>query len=354
VDGKVVLLSGGSDFILTRLNFDGSRDASFDGNDGRASTDFGGTDLPRSLAIDSRGRIVAVGTTVTRDSTGQSTSRFAVARYLGTTPPNNAIAIDGTSGNDAIIITQSGTTLTAKINGVSKSFSTSGKTKLVVRGHAGDDIINVASSVTLAGYLYGGAGKDKLHGGGRDEIFGGADTDAVDFSDQTGALVISLDDLGNDAVGGNENVHSDVEIVLGGSGNDKLFGNALSNALIGNGGADELHGGGDRDVLIGGSGKDILLGDAGDDLLIGSRTTYDADVPSLRTMRFEWANTANSYTTRINRLTAGVLGVKIDLAHIPNDGDIDSHTGGVNQDWFVIHATDLVKDKAANETVTKL
>ena len=80
-DGKTVAvgLAGGEldsqDFALARLNVDGSLDASFSG-DGEQRTDFGGTEFANGVAIQSDGKIVAVGRV--DGATGRD---FALARY---------------------------------------------------------------------------------------------------------------------------------------------------------------------------------------------------------------------------------------------------------------------------------
>ncbi len=60
-----------------------------------------------------------------------------------------------------------------------------------------------------------------------------------------------------------------IENATGGSGNDELTGNEVSNVLTGNGGNDTLHGGGAGDDLQGGNGTDVLNGNAGNDTMDG-------------------------------------------------------------------------------------
>ncbi|HEX8914323.1 MAG TPA: hypothetical protein VF796_18390 [Humisphaera sp.] len=350
-DGRIVIVGGTGDFVVRRLNYDGSADTTFDNGDGQVTTDFGRTDAPASVAIAPNGRTVVAGNTSAVGYPG----RVALAAYKGTAPVADTITVAGTTGNDTIRVAQSGTTLTVTTNGTAKTYNTAGKTKLVVTGGNGDDTIWLAPSVTLNATLIGGNGKDVLHGGGgRDDYFGGPDTDFVDYSDAAAGVAVSLDDLANDGVGRNENVHSDVENAIGSAFADTLVGNALPNVLVGNAGADVLRGFAGRDVLIGGAGADTLDGGADDDLVIGSRTLYDASAASLRTLGFEWRNPANAYATRVARLTAGVLGVKVDKANVPTDLATDADTGGTGQDWFVTHWGDALKDNAANETVTLL
>jgi uncharacterized delta-60 repeat protein len=74
---------GGSEFALARYTRDGSLDASF-GAGGKVITDFRGRqDGATSVAIDSRGRTVAVGSTADHRIVyhGSAGSRFALARY---------------------------------------------------------------------------------------------------------------------------------------------------------------------------------------------------------------------------------------------------------------------------------
>jgi uncharacterized delta-60 repeat protein len=325
--------------LVRRLNYDGSPDTSFDGGDGQVSAKTG---LASAVALGPGGKIVVGG-------------QRSVARLNGSPPPADKIVLAGTANADTIRVTQSGTTLTAKVNGVTRTFGTAGKTKLVINGLAGDDTLFVDKSVKLDAFLYGGRGRDRLHGGGgRDEFFGGSETDTVDFSDATAALTVRLNDLADDGPAGNENVHADVENVLGGAGNDTLVGSVLANVLVGNGGADTLSGFAGRDVLIGGKGADTLNGVDGDDLLVGASTVYDANLPFLLTIGFEWRNPENPYATRVARLTAGVMGAKLSAANVPNDLAVDLFGGGSERDWFLYHAGDSLTDREAGETATKL
>jgi uncharacterized delta-60 repeat protein len=64
-DGKIVLVGTGDanvDFVITRLNRDGSFDTSFDG-DGTVGIDFGGGDYAQAVALAPDGRIVVAGYT---------------------------------------------------------------------------------------------------------------------------------------------------------------------------------------------------------------------------------------------------------------------------------------------------
>jgi Ca2+-binding RTX toxin-like protein len=62
---------------------------------------------------------------------------------------------------------------------------------------------------------------------------------------------------------------TDVSMVSGGDGGDKITGSAGDNTLMGDDGNDTLHGGGGGDTMGGGSGNDVLKGDDGGDGIAG-------------------------------------------------------------------------------------
>lgn len=62
--------------------------------------------------------------------------------------------------------------------------------------------------------------------------------------------------------------HGWIENGIGGSGNDSISGNAVSNALLGKAGNDYLAGFGGSDALVGGKGTDILFGGAESDVFL--------------------------------------------------------------------------------------
>ncbi|MBM6595822.1 M10 family metallopeptidase [Microvirga pudoricolor] len=61
----------------------------------------------------------------------------------------------------------------------------------------------------------------------------------------------------------NDDPRSLIENAIGGSGNDRITGNAAANTLTGNGGNDTLEGNGGNDLLYGGAGADRLIGGSG-------------------------------------------------------------------------------------------
>jgi serralysin len=89
-DGKIVVAGGNGDFALARYNQDGSLDTGF-GGDGTVTTDFGGTDSAKAVVVQPNGKIVVAGT---------SSSSFALARY------NQDGSLDtGFGGGDGLVTT---------------------------------------------------------------------------------------------------------------------------------------------------------------------------------------------------------------------------------------------------------
>jgi hypothetical protein len=68
---------------------------------------------------------------------------------------------------------------------------------------------------------------------------------------------------------GNEDEFTSIEVVTGGSGSDRLTGDAQGNAFRGGPGKDRLAGGGGDDDLEGGEGRDRIYGEDGRDFLLG-------------------------------------------------------------------------------------
>jgi Ca2+-binding RTX toxin-like protein len=118
-----------------------------------------------------------------------------------------------------------------------------------LRGGQGDD--------TLAG----GAADNVLDGGpGADMISGGGGVDAVDYSNRTAPVNVTLAGGASDdgEAGEHDNVAEDVEGAFGGSGNDTLVGNAAAGFLSGFAGNDSLSDPGGADTLDAGVGDDTI------------------------------------------------------------------------------------------------
>lgn len=139
--------------------------------------------------------------------------------------------------------------------------------------HAGDgfDMLQVVGTegVTLnlaqaeVEVAVGGSGNDVLIGGGRSSVF----IRAGDGDD------IVIGGAANDALSG-ENGN---DLIDGGAGNDVIRGGRGQDQLLGGAGDDLIEGGQDDDRLSGGAGNDVLKGQQGDDTLDGGDGTDIAE-----------------------------------------------------------------------------
>ena len=136
----------------------------------------------------------------------------------------------------------------------------------ILRGGSGDD------------WMVGEDQDDILDGGpGADAMAGNAGNDTIDYSSRTENLNITLDGVANDGAAGtlrfrdpftgqwvgtlpeNDNVQPDFEVILCGSGNDRVTGSSANSRIVGGAGNDILDGGAGADVLEGGDGDDVFF-----------------------------------------------------------------------------------------------
>ncbi len=130
----------------------------------------------------------------------------------------------------------------------------------------GGDGNDVLSGGDGSDSLFGGQGNDTLTGGtGNDVIDGGTGIDTASYTASSSAVNVNLatgTGSGGDAAG---DTLTDVENLIGSSGNDTLTGNTAANVLSGGLGTDQIFGGDGNDTLIGGGGGDLLNGGNGID-----------------------------------------------------------------------------------------
>ena len=209
-----------------------------------------------------------------------------------------AVEIDGTTGNDTITVTKSGSAqgkVVVKINGTNKgTFSFTGG--IVIHGGNGNDSISIDGGITRDTFIFGEAGNDTVSGGGGSDV------------------------------------------IVGGDGNDKLSGNS------------------GRDILIGSNGSDSLSGGNDDDILDGGTTIYDTNISSLCKLQDEWTRTDKSYTFRVQHITqgGGLNGsVKLNASTTFSSSTLkDTLTGGSGSDlFFAAVPGDVITDKVSGETV---
>ena len=139
-------------------------------------------------------------------------------------------------------------------------------------GGAGDDLLDGGANQDT---LDGGAGNDTLMAGSGADVFDGGD--GVDVYDIGNSLVSAFAfevNLG-DGVGSYGTTFSNIENVIGGSGDDTLIGSAANNALTGGAGNDSIDGGAGNDQLDGGADANtfIVNNGFGQDTIAGGETT---------------------------------------------------------------------------------
>jgi Ca2+-binding RTX toxin-like protein len=230
--------------------------------------------------------------------TGTYTTYDAVAKKL---------TVITTSSNDTIIISLSaGHTLSVSVNSVN-DYNLGGANSLAVlagmdiESNGGNDKIDLGTTTsaittptTISGgngadtitggagadNIFGGAGNDSIDGGlGPDTISGGADNDTVSYVTRGTGVSVNLDLVANDGAAGEGDWvgagTTDVESVMGGSGNDTLTGNSGGNYISGGSGADLIHGMVGSDTIVGCAGGDSLYGDDDADFIFAKDGEFD-------------------------------------------------------------------------------
>jgi Ca2+-binding RTX toxin-like protein len=171
----------------------------------------------------------------------------------------------GGSGDDVLHGGDGNDTLSGS-DGDDKLYGDGGNDRLELAG-AGNDVEDGGAGDDVIGASPGIYDDDDQ---GADDVRGGAGTDQLVLDHHTGGMAISLDDQANDgSPGEGDNIHSDLESIVGTNGNDTYTGSAGPDNFNGGAGADVIHGAGGDDVLYGGSDDDQVFGDAGHDTVYG-------------------------------------------------------------------------------------
>jgi Ca2+-binding RTX toxin-like protein len=222
---------------------------------------------------------------------------------LAATVSDGLLTITPDRRSNAIVVraTDTSTTLEVRDNGTIRMFGPGSVRRVLIRGGSLGDVVNCTRCpvpVTVFGgrgadiivggdandLLFGGPGDDRLRGGpGGDVLSGEEGSDTVPYDDRFRRIIVTIGDgIAKDGEidlqGGSErdDVRGDVEIVIGGPANDRLFGGSGSVTLFGGEGNDLLVGGPGADVLVGDLGSDTLNGAAGNDIILANdRITRD-------------------------------------------------------------------------------
>lgn len=150
-----------------------------------------------------------------------------------------------------------------------------------ISGTSGNDVIcGLEGNDTIYGlegddFLDGGAGDDTLSGGlgndtidpgsGNDNLSGDLGINTVYYASVTTDIAVDL--IANTTSGINyQDVLSDIQNVVTGSGNDSISGNSSNNLLNAGAGNDRILAGLGNDTLLGGLGNDVINGGPGSDI----------------------------------------------------------------------------------------
>ena len=180
--------------------------------------------------------------------------------------------------SETFLVTQSsaGVTVAYSVSGSRAAnfgpYNLDADAKLMIFGQGGNDRIELRSSVQHSALIMGGDGDDKLYGANFDDsIFGGNGNDTV------------VGTGGNDYVDGGAGIDLvdggiGDDTAIGGLGNDKInglagndvmYGGSLDPLIVDTAGADLMDGGDGDDILFGQEGNDTLKGQRGNDALFG-------------------------------------------------------------------------------------
>lgn len=184
---------------------------------------------------------------------------------LSASVKGGVLNVNGTNGNNVIVVSKSGNSINVTIDGATESFPRAGITSVRINGRGGND--SLREKDPLPAIILGAGGADSLFGGnGNDTLAGGA---------------------GNDLLNGNAGNDS----LDGGNGNDNLAGRAGNDLLNGNAGTDTLAGGRGSDLSID-SDDQLVDPDKADQNLNG----FFAAFPNVFTSLFPNGNTGTGGT----------------------------------------------------------
>ena len=292
-------------------------------------------------------------TATDNDGGVSSQSTHPVSISAVTTPLGGNLVWTGSAGNDQVQFEQlDATTIrvtTTLDNGVATNFveTFSNITGVVDgKGLAGDDTLDASLLTTMSAHLNGGIGNNTVYGGGAGDILVGGGS--------VGAKV-----NGPEGQQGNN-------VVVGGAGDDMIYGNAVngaegkggSNILLGGAGNDTIYGnwtdggeGGGRNIIVGGADADTLydykIADGAEgkgSILVADELDESLGLPQLQQIMAEWSST-HTYTDRVNNILGPGSGGRLNGnsylqpgTTVTSDAAVDQlwgSAGGTAFDWFL-------------------
>ena len=359
-----------SDGLSTAYEFtidwgDGSAPQVFSGPSGMQVTHAFGSVGSRAVSIVAKSTYGLLSATVTTNVVVTAVQLMANQQN----PSRRDLSWAGTAGADEVAFQQINATtirvITLKENGVAKNYieTISGVTgRVLSNGGAGNDVLDASGLTSTQATLDGGTESNTLYGGAAaDILIGGANFKAK--------------------ANGPEGQQGD-NVVIGGAGDDTIYGNAINggegkggnNILLGGAGNDTIYGnwadGGEAggfNILVGGANSDTLYDYKAADgaeglasIMIAGNTSLS--VSDLKTIMSEWSS-ARSYITRLENILGVGTGPRNNGnvflqpgVTVTNDAAVDQlwgSTGGTGLNWFwYVLAVDQIHRAKAGETHT--
>ena len=233
------------------------------------------TSTTQSGLVNGGNEILATGTFVQNGVTKEAQAARFIANPVGNTATTSGTgtivaAEDGQSTYVSSLTT--GETIDVAAKGVKNAYGNTGNDNLIGDGNA-NWLVGSTGSDTFSG----GAGDDMLiidasdlqqniHAGDGFDMLQVVGSEGVTLNMTRAEVEVAVGGSGNDVIigGGRSSV-----FVRAGDGDDIVIGGAANDALSGQNGVDMIDGGAGNDVIRGGRGQDMLMGGAGDDLVEG-------------------------------------------------------------------------------------
>lgn len=294
---------------------------------------------------------------------GNNTISAAAADTTIITGSGNNKIFANNSGNTTITTGDGNNVITGGTTSTARDTITVGDGNNVIYGGSGSDVITVGGGGTGANVIYGADGTNTItiNGTGSNIIFGHGAHNAADITTDT----VTATQVSVNAVTGTGN-----STIVGGSGNDIIFGVSGNNTITGHAGhdmifgaggtvtldghggivraSDTMAGGGNNTintgdggaVVIGGGGNNTITGGAGADILIGGDGAVDGAS----------GGTAGQFSIRATSQAGGsntIYGMGGDDVIL---GGIGSNTldGGTGNDLILGHDGIVLRDAATS------
>jgi Ca2+-binding RTX toxin-like protein len=185
-------------------------------------------------------------------------------------PTSRVVTVNGTEGDDSIVISLNDNSLTVDVNGSQSKYAIGNVDRFEIFAGDGDDDVLMDTS-TVPAYVSAGSGDDVVRGStaddtitggsGRNRLFGGNGKDRINGS---GGRDFIYGEAGDDRLYG----QGGSDYIDGGGNVDRVYGGDGDDSLQGGSSNDRIYAGNGNDTLIGGKGNDYLNGESGTDLAL--------------------------------------------------------------------------------------